>query len=341
MPGIIFALTMKKFFNLSIVSLCAVMLIFGGCSNQEKESLSFEAMDTFMNLTVYGKGAEEIKTEILKLDSLLSPTKENSDIFKLNRGKSAAVDKLTAEAVKKSLEACEYSNGALDVTVYPVISEWGFISGKYKIPSQKKLDSLLKHVDYKNASVNGNKITLKNEAQLDMGAVAKGFAADKAVALLKSSGAQSAILNLGGTIAAYGKKPGGDLWKVGVADPENSADYVGYVSCSDKTVATSGSYERFFEGKDGKIYSHIIDPKTGYPVDNGIDSVTIVSDIGVKSDALSTALFVMGQEKAVEFWRANRDFEFVILTKNTALVSEGLKDSFTLSADKYAVKNID
>lgn len=334
---------MKPAIKLLSLVICAALCFACGCAQNEKpESVSFQAMDTFMQIQVYGSPgtAERIKSQITRLDSLLSPTNESSDIFKLNREKKSTADEVCAEAVRRSLEECKSTGGALDVTVYPVIREWGFISGDYKIPEKSVIDNLLKKVDYNNVEVNGNEITLKNGAELDPGATAKGFAADKAVETLKNSGCCSAILNLGGTVAAYGKKPGGSLWRVGIADPENSADYVGYINCSDKIVATSGSYERFFKGSDGKIYSHIINPKTGYPVDNGIKSVTIVSDSGIKSDCLSTALFVMGADKAVEFRRENPDFDFVILTKNTALVSEGIRKSFTLSSDKYAVKEI-
>lgn len=333
----------QKIKLLTLVVCAALCLASGGCAKNEKpESVSFQAMDTFMQLQVYGSAdtAEKIKNQITRLDRLLSPTDESSDIFKLNRDKKSTVDELCAEAVRKSLEECKATGGALDVTVYPVVREWGFIGGDYKIPEKSEIDSLLKKVDCNNVQVSGNEITLKNGAELDPGAVAKGFAADKAVETLKSSGSPPAILNLGGTVAAFGKKPGGSLWRVGVADPENSADHIGYISCSDKIVATSGSYERYFKGGDGKIYSHIIDPKSGYPVDNGIESVTIVSESGTKSDCLSTALFVMGQNKALDYWRQNRDFDFVILTKNTALVSEGISQSFTLSSDKYAVREI-
>ena len=329
---------------ISIIISAALLIIPCGCAQNEKpESVSFQAMDTFMKLDVYGdnSAAEKIKNQITKLDSLLSPTDEKSDIFMLNRDKKATADELTAELTKKSLEICEQTVGALDVTIYPIVREWGFISGKYKIPDKSVLSGLLKKVSYKNATVSGNEITLKNGAELDLGATAKGFAADKAVEILKSSGSESAILNLGGTIAAYGKKPDGSLWRVGIADPKNTAEYIGYVQCSDKIVATSGSYERYFKGSDGKIYSHIIDPRDGYPVDNGIKSVTIVSENGLKSDCLSTALFVMGKDKAVDYLRKNKNFEYVILTDNEAFVSEGLKDSFTLSSAGYAVRVIE
>ncbi len=309
--------------------LCTAAL--SGCSaNQPKSSLSFQAMDTFMKLDVYGGSADEIKDEILRLDKLLSVTDPQSDIYTLNQSKSAEVDDVTAELARRSLELCRATDGALDVTVLPVVEEWGFISGEYKIPSAQTLNSLLGSIDYTKVSVTGNTITLPSDAKIDFGATAKGFAADRAVELLKSSGATGAILNLGGTVAAYGQKPGSDGWRVGIADPENTAAYIGYITCRDKIIATSGGYERCFEGEDGKTYCHIIDPKTGLPADNGLLSVTVISDSGTLSDALSTALFVMGAEKAAEYAKSCGDFDFVMLTADgRAIASAGAAQSFT------------
>lgn len=136
---------------------------------------------------------------------------------------------------------------------------------------------------------------------------------------------------------AHGKKPGGSEWRIGIADPGNSADYMGTVSCADKITATSGSYERYFTGSDGKRYCHIIDPKSGMPADNGVESVTVISDSGVKSDSLSTALFVMGLDKATDYWRQHRDFELVILTSDKkALITPALAQSFQLKNEQYS-----
>ena len=171
--------------------------------------------------------------------------------------------------------------------------------------------------------------------KLDFGAVAKGYAADKVIKSLKDEQAncEYALLNLCGTVAAYGKKPEGGEWKIGITDPDNTDTYMGTVSCTDKIIATSGSYERYFEGDDGKIYSHIIDPKTGYPVDNGIKSVTVISDSGLLSDGLSTALFVMGLDKAKEYYQSRKDFDFIILTDDKkAFVTAGAAESFTQAA---------
>ena len=320
-----------------LLCLCAAVLIFSSCKpGNEKKSRGFEAMDTYMNIDVYGANEallDELEASIEELDGRLSVTSSGSEIYKLNKDGSAKISASTADLVRQTLKLCADTDGALDITIQPVVEEWGFISGDYKIPSEERLKSLAESVDYRMVSCGGSDISFEKKGmKAGFGAVAKGYAADEAVRLLKEKGCESAILNLGGTVAAYGKKPDGSKWKIGIADPENSASYIGYVSCSNKIAATSGSYERYFKGDDGKIYSHIIDPKTGRPVDNGILSVTIISDSGLLSDALSTALFVMGREAAEKYYSKNGGFDFIILTNDKkAFVTKTISDSFTVS----------
>ncbi len=326
---------MKKLLSLLLCACCAVLA--AGCS-PNKVTRGFEAMDTYMQLDVYGAGdslADALQQQIDRLDSKLSATNAapaENVIYQLNQKGSVEADAEVLALAKQSLELCRETDGALDLTVYPIVEEWGFISKAYHIPSQERLSELLPLVDFRRVVCGESALRVENGMKLDFGAVAKGYAADLTVESLREQGINSAICNFGGTVAAYGKKPGGSAWKVGIADPENSAAFMGYVTCSDKIIATSGSYERYFEGEDGKIYSHIINPKTGYPVDNGIASVSIISENGVLSDGLSTALFVMGKEKAQEFYSSRADFDYIMLTDdNKAYVSEGVYDSFTLA----------
>ena len=328
---------MKKLLSLTFALLFACLT--AGCGAQTKKySESFDAMDTFMQVDVYGdeQAMKDIKAEITRLDGLLSTTGEDSDVSKRNKTGSATADEAVLGLAEKSLDLCRDTGGALDITVYPIVEEWGFISKDYKIPDKKTLSDLLQLVDHNKVAVKDGRITLLQGAKLDFGAVAKGYAADRAKAILDSSQSDSALLNLGGTVLAYGEKEGGKKWKIGIADPKNSAGYMGYITCKDKIIATSGSYERCFTGDDGKIYSHIIDPKTGVPVDNGIESVTIISDSGALSDALSTALFVMGREEAERYHKkAHGGFNYIILTSDKkAYVSGGISESFTV-ADGY------
>lgn len=304
---------------------------------------SMEAMDTYMDFKLYGANSsyaiDEIKDTVTELDKTLSAADKNSEIYKLNNEGKATLGSNTLELINRSLELCAELGGALDISVYPVVCEWGFISGDYKVPTESELAELLTKVDYKNVEVDNKNVTLQNGAQIDLGAVAKGYAADKCLDIIKTEGLKSAILNLGGTIAAFGEKSDGELWKVAITDPDDSSAYFGYLSCRDVVVSTSGGYERFFE-KNGKKYIHIINPETGCPVNNGVKSVSIIAKEGVYADALSTALYVMGADKAVEYYKARKDFDLIILTDdNKMYISGGIADSFTL-CDGYDYEKI-
>ena len=329
---------MKK---LTLIFTAIIILILSACApSQNKEGESFFAMDTYMQAEVYGdrQTVNDIKAEIESLDKKLSSVNPESEIYKLNKSGGLELDGESAELIKRSVELCGFTDGNLDITVYPVVEKWGFIDKNYKIPTQSELDSLLKNVDYKKITVNGDTAVVPNGMKLDLGAVAKGYAADKSREILSKSGVKSAILNLGGTVLAYGKKPNGENWKVGITDPENNENYMGVLECVDKTVVTSGNYERYFES-GGKRYCHIINPKTGYPADNGVTSVTVISPDGTKNDALSTALFVMGAQNASEFIKNKcGDMDFIILTADKkAYITKGIEESFSLKNSEYEI----
>ena len=330
---------MKKFLALLL------LLLLGGCAYMPAESAaeSFECMDTFMYIEIRGDAhtAASVRAEIERLDSLFSASREDSDIGRLNRDKSAKVESETYDILNESLVACSRLDGNLDISVYPLVEEWGFISKEYQVPSQEKIDTLLKNVSLigihlssdtsQSSNLSEYRVEIGDGMKIDLGAVAKGYAADKARNVMRCCGANAGILNFGGTVAAVGTKSDGTDWKIGIADPDNTASYFGSVACHDKVVATSGNYERFFE-RDGKRYCHIIDPQTGYPVDNGTVSVTVISESGFRSDALSTALFVMGREKAAEFWKQAQDFDYILLdADNNLWMTDGAEKQFRLA----------
>lgn len=332
---------MKK--RLLSLLLCAVTALGAAACNphHDKVSRSFEAMDTFMSFDLYNVDAltvTGIQGNIEWLDKALDVTEANdpnNELYQLNQRGFLTVSPSVAALTKQALALCAETGGALDITVLPLVEEWGFLSKQYHVPDKARIAELLQQVDYTKVRVDENTVTLPDGMRLDFGAVAKGYAADVAFSVLKNQANARAILNLGGTVAAYGEKAAGRPWRVGVADPENSAAYMGYLDCRDKIIATSGSYERSFIGSDGKTYSHIIDPKTGYPADNDLRSVTVISDNGTRSDALSTALFVMGREDALAFYRAHRDFDMILLTADKkAYLTKTIADGFTL-ADGY------
>lgn len=331
------------------VAFACVILLFGGCASSSGsnsppqagdvslQKTELFAMDTYMTLKAYsadGKPLDAAKEKITELEDLLSVTSTDSDIAQINsaNGERVSLNAESAELIKTALNLCERTNGALDITIYPVLREWGFTTGDYKIPSNEKIRSLLTNVNYSKIELSDTAVSLPSNYMIDLGAVAKGWTSDKVISIFKESGITSAIVSLGGNIHALGSKPDGSAWKVALADPASPQTYVGNIEVVDKAVVTSGNYERYFTGEDGKRYCHIISPFDGYPVDNGIASVTVIGDSGTLCDALSTALFVMGKEDAVRHWRETDDFEMIIIEENGEItVTEGISDNFSLS----------
>lgn len=295
----------------------------------EPQTATVFAMDTVMDLTIYGDASllGEAERTIASLEAAFSVTDPESEIAAVNRNGTAALGDDTLRLLTRALALCERTGGTLDVTVYPVVRAWGFTTGDYRVPDPDELAALLEEVDYTAVRIDGDRVTVGEGMQLDLGSVAKGYTGDRVTDLFRNAGVTSAILNLGGNVQTLGAKPDGKPWRVAVNDPLGNG-YAGVVEVTDKAVITSGGYERYFV-EDGTVYRHIIDPADGYPVDNGLLSVTIIGDEGVLCDAFSTALFVMGADRAAEFWRTSDDFEAILLTEDgEILVTEGIAADF-------------
>ena len=326
---------MKRLLSLLLIA----VLFLSGCS-VNPETLSFESMDTFMQVSLYGdkKTAEAVQNEILRLEALFNANDPNSKVSELNQS-GFVEDEDVFKVLEGALKVSQSTDGALDPSVYPLVEEWGFISRDFRIPDKSTIDELLQHVDYTQIALNFNRTYIPKKMKLDLGAVAKGYAADRAKGILAQNEVKSAILNLGGTVAAVGTKPDGSDWKVGISDPESTGGYFATVTLRDRIVATSGSYERYFE-QDGKRYCHILDPKTGMSADSGVVSVSIISDNGLYCDALSTALFVMGAEKAQAYWKNQQDlppFDYILLDDTGKVyVTAGVELTLT-DKEKYEV----
>lgn len=306
-----------------------------GSGSESSSNRDIFAMDTFMSLKAYGDNADEALDDaverVYSLEETLSVTAENSDIWRIDHasGKATEVSDDTITILKKAEEISEETSGALNICLYPVLSAWGFTTGEYRIPSDEELDGLLKNTDSSRLSVSGNTVTLPEDYQIDLGALAKGYTSDTIVEVMREHGVDSAIVSLGGNVQALGKKPDGSLWKVAVRDPFAPDTDMCVVEVGEKAVITSGNYERFFTGDDGKNYWHIMDGKDGHPADNGVVSVTIIGDSGLECDALSTALFVKGYPEACDVWRNDPDFDMILVTDDKKIYyTEGLEGSF-------------
>lgn len=304
----------------------ALLLVFTlcGCGAQRQTGEWF-AMDTVMTAAVYGSAdaLDAVEAETYRLDALLAAQKDDSEIAAVNDG-AEVVSEETAALLRRALEIAAETNGAYDPTVYPLMRAWGFTDGNYRVPADAELDALLQTTGWTEVSVDGTTASLPEGFALDLGGIGKGYAAGRCKEILKAHGVTSALLSLGGNVSALGSKPDGTAWTVAIENPDGG-DYLGTVQIADQCVVTSGGYQRYFE-QDGVRYWHILDPETGKPARSGMKSVTIVSADDTLADALSTALFVMGPERAADFWRVHRaEFGAVWLTDDERLfVTEGL-----------------
>ena len=319
--------------------LLLALALLAGCAPAPAQAVptaerTFFAMDTVMTLRLYQGGdeaaLERLEARVKDLEARWSVTDEHSEIFALNRDGQAELSPETELLLDAALGLCERTSGALDISIYPILRAWGFTRGEYSVPGDEAIAALLPLVDYTRVDYGGRNARVPKGMEIDLGSVAKGFTGGDILAdYLRGSGVTSALLDLGGNIQTIGAKPDGSPWRVGVRDPEGEGN-IGVVSVTDKAVVTSGGYERYFE-QDGMRYWHILDPKTGKPARSGLASVTVVGDSGVVCDGLSTALFVMGLDRALDHWRQYRDFEAIfVLEDGSITITAGLEGAFTL-----------
>ncbi len=328
----------------------AALLFTAGCSfsdyknNKDTESIpsctkELFAMDTYMTVTAYGENSEkavsEALTEIQRLDSLLSTGKKDSEISILNKTGKANLSEDSRYLMDKADYIFSSTGGAFDITVYPLMTLWGFQGGEPSLPEDKQIKEVLTLIGQDRIKYNDSEIILGNGQGIDFGGIAKGYTGNRIMKIFEKNDIVSGVISLGGNVQCYGKKTDGSLWRCGITDPDNPEDkssLIGTVEVSDKAVVTSGGYERFFKDENsGVTYHHIMDPSTGYSADNGLLSVTIVSSDGTLADGLSTACFVMGEDKAIEFWRQHSsEFDMILINdKREITVTQGISQNFT------------
>ena len=324
-----------RFIKAFSVLILIIMLV--GCSNENEANTSkttstttvndtipaskeFFAMDTYMEVDAYGDNGEKAvakaEKEVNKLDSILSTGKSTSEISKLNKNKKQVVSADTMSLIKESVKISKETNSAFNPTIYPLMELWGFTTKNYYVPKDNEIKPLLNHMDIDNIKIDErkNEVSFKDSnMKIDLGAIAKGYTSSKIIDIFKENNIKSGMVTLGGNV---------------------QDEYLGVLRTSDKAVISSGGYERSFT-KNGKTYHHILDPSNGYPANNGLTSVTIISSDGTLADALSTSLFVMGKDKSIDFYKkTNYDFDFILYTSNDKLIiSEGIKDKFSSDLD--------
>ncbi len=322
----------------------ATALLIGACAPAEKASETF-ALDTICTQQVTGRNADAAINDVNQMLTRISKelsTNEGSYIYAVNQGapQGVAVSDEAAQLVSDALSFAADTNGAFDPAIGALSSLWN-ISENPRVPSEDEVAAALPLVNFRDVTVDGSTVTLnKSGIQLDLGGIGKGYAADLAVQIYKKYGISNAILNLGGNVYVYGDKEDGSDYRIGLRDPLGSEnDYAAIIPAKNTSVVTSGVYERFFES-GGKTYHHLLDPKTGYPADNGLLAVTVVCERSTEADALSTALFVMGLKDGLTYAENAQGVEAVFFTDDQGIyVTSGLEDKIEITNEAYTLKS--
>lgn len=295
---------------LAVTALLLIAVIQTGCKSNEPVSKEGFYLDTVCSVTIYHMDEKDAQAAIetafnqcASYEAILSKTAKGSDIYDINhaKGKPVTVHEDTLKVLKKGVEYGELSNGAFDITIGAVSNLWDFGSENPKLPSERALKKALKTVDYRQVDISGKQVRLKKSgAQLDLGGIAKGYIADRMAESLEALGVKSAIINLGGNIVTIGEKQEGLPWTIGIERPySDRSEILGSVEMKSGSIVTSGVYERKFTF-DGKLYHHILDAKTGYPVKTDLEAVTIKGGKGrsMECDGLSTICLMLGTKES-------------------------------------------
>ena len=298
-----------------------------GCFNggNEPYKTSFRSFDTMCSITIFDKktSAEydniqrNVKSLCTKFNYSFDKYIPNSFVRNFNNITHKIANNDNYDIMKRSIELGEKTNAAFDITISPIVELWGVNTNHFKIPTDDKIKEELAKVNYRQIDLNGNNVRLTGGGSIDLGAIAKGFAADKLVESLKNANIKSAIVDLGGNIYAIGSKKG-KPFKVGIEKPFGKGKLIATVKTTDTSVITAGIYQRY-KKKDGKIYSHIMDPRTGKPVDNDLNSVTVISKDATAADAFSTGFMVMGLERGMALANSTDGVEAIFIDKNNQL----------------------
>jgi thiamine biosynthesis lipoprotein len=349
---------MKTPYSIFAGALLFWMVFSASCTPASRGPETQYVLGTFCTINLFDKGNSGLYTlafnKIHYLEDIFSANLEGTDLDRVNKSAGLEPVKVRPELIdvlEKALEYAEKSGGAFDPTVGPLVKLWGIGSGEEQIPEAEEIQKALELIDYREVEINREEGTvfLKRAGMaLDLGAIAKGYAADEVSRLLADEGVESAIIDLGGNIFALGERREsngkGAYWRIGVQDPRaDRGNYIGILNVKNKSVVTSGMYERFFE-KDGKRYHHIFsinngltDGSTaGFPVENGLLSVTIAAGYSIDADALSTAAFALGWEKGRELIAGIEGAEGIFVFDDLSVrVTGNLEENFTLTAAEY------
>lgn len=323
---------MKKWIHI----LCSIILIssLSACSSKEQAfSKSAFYFDTQLTITIYSENAEELLEECMqiceRMEKIFSRTRKDSELYAINHRNTDTL-KISDDmktVIEAGLEAYKISNHAFDISIAPLIELWNFTSNNPKVPTQKEINKALSNVSSDNILLEGNTLIFKNDkTQIDLGGLAKGYIADRLKEYLLDKGVESGFINLGGNVLCIGSKPDKDTWNVGIQKPfDDKGEVLHVIKTKDKSVVSSGVYERHFM-INNKNYHHLIDARNGYPMENHLWQVTIITSSSLKADQLSSTVFLMGLEKGMKYVEAIKDCEAIFVDDQGELhFSSGLK----------------
>lgn len=330
------------------------LVILAGCSKDNKVntplSRSEVLMGTVVDVKLYDSNDEKILDrafeKVKDLEKTLSINENGTLVDEINENagiKPVKVDDDTYNIVKKGIEYAKLSNGLFDISVGPIVKLWNIGLPEAKVPTQDEINEKLPLIGYSDIELNENDKTVflkRTGMMIDLGGIAKGYTADVISNILTEEGVKSAIINLGGNVFTHGKKVNGDDWNVGIQNPfSERGGIIGSIKTSNKSIVTSGIYERYIE-KDGVKYHHILSPKTGYPYENEIAGITIISDTSADGDALSTSVFAMGVEEGMKFVNSIDGIDAIFITKdNKVYITDGIRSIFTLTNSDFTLAN--
>lgn len=350
------AISMKnKIKKITILTLVLLFLLYGCKPNDSQNSLKLVkevdfVLGTMGRINVLAESEEAGRRAIAKafdrvreIENKMSTSITGSDVYLLNKNAGndyITVDKETLYVINKGLEYYELTGGDFNISIGALINLWG-IGKTDKVPSQENILAAMENIDINAINIDNQSVRIDNpNVQIDLGGIAKGYAVDEAIKVLRENGIKSGLVDLGGDIYAFGKKADDNPWIVGIQDPEKGANPIASIPLTDKSIVTSGDYERFFM-EDNIRYHHIIDPKTGYPVRNDLRSVTIISDLSIDGDVLSTAVFIMGLEKGMSLIESLDGVETLIITNDKKIyTSSGLKDQLNILNASYEEREL-
>jgi thiamine biosynthesis lipoprotein len=341
---------MRKFIKKVSFGICIIICIalFYGCSKKELQPVEKTEymLGTICSIQVYDGNKEQAISSAFKrikdIENKMSVNKDGTELDNVSdqAGKSyVKVSDDTLYVLERGKYYSDQSKGAFDITIGPLVKLWGIGTDKARLPSIQEINEKKALVNYKDLIIDEkNKKVMLNKAgmSLDLGGIAKGYAADEATRILKENGVKHAIVNLGGNVLAINNNPEGRPWTIGIQNPFDSrGDSLGTIDVTNKTVVTSGIYERFFE-KDGKKYHHILNPFTGYPMDNSLASVTLVTNVSIDADAMTKNIFYKGIEKGPEYVKTLKGVDAIFVTKNKEVyITDGLKGNLKLTNSSF------